>query len=143
MHLRAYGGDGGRLLERGGWELLRTEVPCVVVTPRMLEPSGMAAELASHTRVRLAAFHAVKQRQPNGYGSMSKASREKAGRLRNVEGTERERACRRQEAGAGECSVGVEIEHEMSGVCRTGAHFTHLQPTVGLSSATQLIALQT
>ena len=58
----------------------------------------MAAESASHTRVRLAAFHVAKQRQPNGYGSMSEAAREKAGRLRNVEGMERERACGRREA---------------------------------------------
>ena len=71
----------------------------------------MVAESASHTRVHLAAFHAAKRRQPNGYGSMSEAAREKAGCLRNVEGTERERACGRREVGAGECSVGVEIEH--------------------------------
>ena len=103
----------------------------------------MVAELASHTRVRLAAFHAVKRQQPDGYGSMSKAAREKAGCLRNVEGTERERACRRREAGAGECSVGAEIEHETLGVCRTGASFTRLQPTVSLSSVTQSMALQT
>ena len=25
-----------------------------------------------------------------------------------------------REAGAGECGVGAEVEHEMSGVCRTG-----------------------
>ena len=103
----------------------------------------MVAESASHTRVRLAAFHAVKQRQPDGYGSMSEAAREKAGRLRNVEGTERERACGRREAGAGECSVGAEIEHETLGVCRPGVSFTHLQPTVGLSLVTQSMALQT
>ena len=28
---------------------------------------------------------------------------------------------RRQEAGAGECSVGVEVEHEMLGVCQMEA----------------------
>ena len=103
----------------------------------------MVAESASHTRVRLAAFHVAKWRQPDGYGSMSEAAREKAGLLRNMEGTERERACGRREAGAGECSVGAEIKHETSGVCRMGAHFTRLQPTVGLSSAMQSIALQT
>ena len=47
------------------------------------------------------------------------------------------------ELGAGECSMGVKVEHEMSGVCRTGASFTHLQPTVGLSSAMQSMSLQT
>ena len=130
-------------MERRGWELLHTEVPCVVVTLRMLEPLGMVAESVLHMRVCLAAFHVAKQWQPNGYGSMSEAAREKAGHLRNVEGMERERACGRWEAGAGECSMGAEVEHEMSGVCRTGASFTHLQPTVGLSSATQLMLLQT
>ena len=108
----------------------------------MLEPLGMTAESASHTRVRLAAFHAAKRRQPDGYGSMSEVVREKAGRLRNMEGTERERACGRREAGAGEC-MGVEVEHEMAGVCRTGASFTRLQPTVGISSVTQSMSLQT
>ena len=103
----------------------------------------MVAESASHMRVHLVAFHVAKQQQPNGYRSMSEAVREKAGCLRNVEGMERERACGRWEAGAGECSMGAEVEHEMSGVCRTGASFTCLQPTVGLSSATQSMSLQT
>ena len=89
-----------------------------------------------------AAFHAAKRRQPDGYGSMSEAAGEKAGCLRNVEGTERERVCGRWEAGAGEC-MGAEVEHETAGVCRTGASFTRLQPTVGLSSAMQSMLLQT
>ena len=83
------------------------------------------------------------------HGSMSEAARENAGCLRNMEGMEREGACGRQEAGgrrqeaeAGEC-VGAEVEHETLGVCRTGASFTCLQPTVGLSSVTQLMSLQT
>ena len=58
-HLHAHGGGGGGLLERGGWELLCTEVPYVVITPWMLEPLGMVAESASHMRVCLEAFHAV------------------------------------------------------------------------------------
>ena len=54
------------------------------------------------------------------------AVREKAECSRSVEGMERERACWRQdsgslEVGAGECGVGAEVEHETSGVCRTGA----------------------
>ena len=97
MCLRAHGGGGGHLLEHGGWELLCAKVPCVVVTPWMLEPLGMVAESMSHTRVCLVAFHTVKWQQPDGYGSMSKAAREMAGSLRNMEGMERERACRRRE----------------------------------------------
>ena len=90
------------------------EVPCVVVTPQMLEPSGMGAESASYTRMRPAARRAREH--------VREAARKKAGRLRSVEGTERKRACGRREAGAGdECSVGAEVEHETSRVCRMGA----------------------
>ena len=88
------------------------EVPCVVVTPQMLEPSGMVAESVSYTRMRLAARQA--------WEHVREAVRKKAGRLRSVEGTERERACGRWEAGAGECSGGAEVEHKTSRVCRTG-----------------------
>ena len=88
------------------------EVPCVVVTLQMLEPSGMVAESASYTRMCPVARRAREH--------VHEAVGKKAGHLRSVEGMERERVCGRQEAGAGECSVGAEVEHEMLRVCRTG-----------------------
>ena len=69
------------------------EVPCVVVTPQMLEPLGMVAESVSYTRMRPAARQAREH--------VREVAKEKAGHLRSVEGTERERVCGRREAGGG------------------------------------------
>ena len=89
------------------------EVPCIVVTPQMLEPLGMAAESASYTRMRPVARRA--------WEHVREAAGKKAGCLRSVEGMERERACGRREAGAGECSMRAGVKHETSRVCRTEA----------------------
>ena len=61
--------------------------------PRRLQPSAREEESASYTRILDAEFHSTNRALADGEGSIcANLEREKRGRLRRVDGTERDKA---------------------------------------------------